>query len=49
MKARIAAGWTVDQLWDRFADPEGIAYDMAVPNTLVEPEEGVASGVVRVA
>lgn len=31
MKARVDAGWTVSDLWDRFANPDGIVYDMAPP------------------
>lgn len=43
MKARIAAGWTVDQLIERFRDPNGIVYDyLDLPNTQVVSEEEVA-------
>lgn len=29
MKERLREGWTVSDLWDRFADPDGFTYDMA--------------------
>jgi hypothetical protein len=32
MKARLESGWTVEELWDRFADGENgaeLVYDMA--------------------
>jgi hypothetical protein len=40
MKARIAAGWTVEQLWERFFHPDGFTYDMAEDK---EKDEGPTS------
>lgn len=38
MKARVAAGWSVSDLWDRFADPDGFTYEFVVaPNTSETP------------
>lgn len=48
MKARIAAGWTVAQLYERMAEAErgaGYSYDMAesLPNSEVEELDRVGA------
>lgn len=56
MKNRIAAGWTVSQLWDRFqtaVSGEGFNYDYAEAKSNSEVTDSVVSeakdGIVRIA